>query len=169
MVSIDTLNKIVLEMYGEMNPSLYNTLQCPMRDLTDFHKSLLKGVLNVRSNKTLLKAISKYLQKDTHHIRVLGQDKGVEGFILYEEKDDVITNAAIFIDNGKPIMNITVAAYLKTFFLQTSYDNVNWRVSVFHPLKEAFKEVCCVFGGTWSEDEEFVNLIFKNIYRFDLA
>ena len=169
MISIDTLNKIVLEMYGEMNPSLYNSLKTPTRDLSQYQKALLRNSLNVRSRKTLLREIERYLKKTSHHIRAVGSDNGVEGFVLFEERNNVITNLSLFVNNGKPAAYIDKASYLKTFFSQTTYSKVFLMVPIFHPLTDELKEVCDAFKGSYVKDEEFITFSFENLYRFDPA
>ena len=167
MSKVDILNKIIVEMYGEMNPSLYNSLKAPIRDLTQYQRALLKNSLNIQSKRPLLKEIRRYLKKPSHHIRAVGDDGGVEGFILFEERSNVITNLSLFVNNGKPAAYIDKTSYLKTFFSQTSYNKVFLMVPIFHPLTDELKEVCDAFKGCYTKDEEFITFSFENIYTFD--
>ena len=159
MITKDFIHRIYLETYGELNPMLYNTLRCPVSKLSDYQKSLLRGTLNFNSKKrTLLEAIDKFLQKDSNHLRVLESGCGnVEGFILFTEKKGVISNLSVFIDKEKPATNLLVSAYLKPFLCESSFISANWRTSVFHPFKDAFKEICTIFGGGYEENEEFIS------------
>ena len=167
MSKVDILNKIVVEMYGEMNPALCNSLKTPVRDLTQYQRALLKNSLNIQSKRPLLKEIGRYLKKPSHHIRAVGDDEGVEGFILFEKRNNVITNLSLFVSNGKPVAYVDKTSYLLTFFSQTSYDKVFLMVPIFHPLTDDLKEVCDAFKGHYTKDEEFITFSFENIYKFD--
>ena len=168
MNRLDVVNKVIVEMYGEMNPSLYNSLKTPVKDLTQYQKALLKNSLNVRSKKSLLREIERYLRKPSHHIRAVGDDRGVEGFILFEERNNVITNLSLFVNNGKPAAYVDKTSYLLTFFSQTSYSKAFLIVPIFHPLTDELKEVCDAFKGCYTKDEEFITFSFENIYKFDI-
>lgn len=163
----DILNKIIVEMYGEMNPVLCNSLKTPMRNLTQYQRALLKNSLNIQSKRPLLREIGRYLKKPSHHIRAVGDDGGVEGFILFEERNHVITNLSLFVNNGKPAAYIDKTSYLKTFFSQTSYNKVFLMVPIFHPLTDEFKEICDAFKGYYTKDEEFITFSFENTDNFD--
>ena len=167
MSKVDILNKIIVEMYGEMNPALYNSLKTPVRNLTQYQRALLKNSLNIQSKRPLLKEIGRYLKKLSHHIRVVYNDDMVEGFILFEEKNNVITNLSLFVNNGKPAAYIDRTSYLKTFFSQTSYNKVFLMVPIFHPLTDEFKEICDAFKGHYIKDEEFITFSFENTDNFD--
>ena len=169
--NIDFLHRMYLESFGEYDSYLNDILKSPINELTDYQKSLLSATLNVKSSKgTLLESIDKFLSNKNNHLRVLGlpdNSSSVEGFVLYTQKNGTITNLSIFIDNDneKPVSNLLVSAYLKTFFVCRTFDSATWRVSVFHPFKDAYKDICGMFQGFFEENEEFITFTMNNIFK----